>query len=396
MTIYALKHRLLRFCIGMGLTLIAMAIWQSVPSNPPNIATGQSDDENVADADVEITGDNSYCGLCHSQEGRSITLADGAVLDLQVDPHQIAASVHGDSNEVGALGCLDCHGDITFPHTTDLPADRRSYTVNAMQICMGCHTQQGEELADGVHAAGLARGNDRAATCIDCHGSHEVMPVGEDRAAVTQTCGDCHTVVFAEYQTSVHGEALFEGDPNVPGCIDCHGVHGIDHPTTAQARNRSPQLCADCHADEDLMAQYDISTNVFESYLADFHGTTVALFDQQDPDVASNKAVCIDCHGVHNIRPADDTKSTVAKENLLATCQECHPNATGDFPDAWVGHFAPTAEDNPLLFGVNTFYKLLIPTVLGGFVVLVATDVYAQIRRRLFGRGNHNHKGGAA
>ena len=53
---------------------------------------------------------------------------------------------------------------------------------------------------------------------------------------------------------SIHGDALLtEGNPDVPTCIKCHGVHDINDPTTALARVRSPQLCADCHADEELM-----------------------------------------------------------------------------------------------------------------------------------------------
>ena len=49
------------------------------------------------------------------------------------------------------------------------------------------------------------------------------------------------------------------------------------------------------------MNKYEISTEVFDTYVADFHGTTVILFEHQDPNVETNKAVCYDCHGVHNI-----------------------------------------------------------------------------------------------
>ena len=131
------------------------------------------------------------------------------------------------------------------------------------------------------------------------------------------------------------------------------------------------------------MAEYDISTHVFDTYLSEFHGTTVALFDQQDPNVATNKAVCFDCHGVHNILPADNEKSQVAKENLLITCQQCHPNATTNFPDSWVGHFEPTAEENPVFFAVQWFYRILIPMVLGGFAIMVASDIFGRLRRRV-------------
>jgi predicted CXXCH cytochrome family protein len=235
---------------------------------------------------------------------------------------------------------------------------------------------------DSVHYTALAAGNLRAATCVDCHGAHDVQPA-ESHQASALTCGNCHVSVFQEYERSVHGAALFNGDENVPTCVDCHGVHGIQHPTTALFRNRSPELCAGCHADPQLMAQYDITTNVFESYLTDFHGQTVALFEQQDPNVPTNKAVCIDCHGLHDIGRTDENTSRVVRENLLETCQQCHPGATSSFPDSWVGHFPPTLESHPLLFLVTLFYNILIPVTLGVFILLVATDIFRRIRERL-------------
>ena len=330
------------------------------------------------------SGDDSYCLLCHAQpEPATLTLPDGSTLDLRVEPETLAASVHGHPADVPPLGCVDCHDQQSYPHQGALPADARAYRVEASGRCVRCHEEQAAGLADGVHYEALARGNWRAATCVDCHGAHDVQPPDEPRSRIAETCGNCHRAVFAEFRQSVHGQALFEeDDPNVPTCIDCHGVHGIAHPTTAQFRNRSPELCATCHADADLMAQYDISTNVFDSYLTDFHGKTVALFEQQAADVATNKAVCFDCHGVHDIAPADSEKSRVVRENLLATCRQCHPDATANFPDAWVGHYEPTPESEPLLFAVNTFYAILIPSVLGGFVLLIATDIFRRIRRR--------------
>lgn len=391
-------QRFMVFILGAGLTLVVMSLAFGMPFEQN---TAQADeitlDEHVAqytpqegsDIGKEITGDNSFCLLCHSKEGRTLELPDGT-LDLHVSHETLANSVHGADNPEGALGCVDCHGEKSFPHEQISPASEREYSLTMSQTCAECHTDQAAGLNDGVHADGLARGNLRSATCTDCHGAHDVQAINDNTLVASQTCGDCHAIVFEEYAESVHGAALLEGDENVPGCTTCHGVHGIEHPTTAQARNNSPELCAECHADEDLMKEYDISTNVFDSYLSDFHGTTLALFDENDPEVATNKAVCYDCHGVHNITPADDTKSQVAKENLLATCQQCHPNATSDFPDSWVGHFEPTAESHPFLFGVDWFYKILIPTVLGGFAVLVASDIFARGRMRLTG-GGHGH-----
>ncbi len=331
------------------------------------------------------SGEDSYCLLCHAQpEPPTLALTDGSTLELRVDPATLAASVHGDPEDAPPLGCVDCHDQQAYPHQGALPADARAYRVAASARCVRCHEEQATGLADGVHYEALARGNWRAATCVDCHGAHDVQPPAEPRTRIAETCGNCHRAVFEQFRQSVHGVALFEeDDPNVPTCVDCHGVHGIAHPTTAQFRNRSPELCATCHADAELMAEYGISTNVFESYLTDFHGKTVALFEQQAEDVATNKAVCFDCHGVHDIAPVDAENSHVVRENLLATCRQCHPDATANFPDAWVGHYEPTPESQPLLFAVNTFYAILIPTVLGGFAVLIATDIFRRIRERV-------------
>jgi predicted CXXCH cytochrome family protein len=315
--------------------------------------------------------------ICHAQPDQSIPLPDGSMLDISVDPEGIEHSVHG---ELG-LGCIDCHGEDAFPHDDPLPPSARVFTIEMASICTDCHTAQANELIDSVHASALTGGNLRAATCVDCHGAHEVQPP-DNPPVIAQTCGACHQFVFGEFETSVHGESLLAGDPNVPTCTNCHGVHGIEHPTTALFRNRSPELCAECHADEDMMAEYDITTNVFDSYLSDFHGTTVALFAQQDPNVASSQAVCFDCHGVHDIKRVDAENSRVVRENLLETCQSCHPDATSDFPDSWVGHYPPTLDSHPLLFTVNAFYTILIPTVLGGFLLFVASDIFRRVHER--------------
>jgi predicted CXXCH cytochrome family protein len=328
-------------------------------------------------------GDNGYCLLCHAQPDQSVPLPDGSALNISIDAAALAESVHGDSNPMGALACTACHGEMSYPHQKPAPASARSYTLEMAAVCTTCHAQQAAGQADSVHAEALANGNLRAATCIDCHTAHTVKPPDTPRTHISETCGQCHTIAFADYQNSAHGKALFEGDANVPTCVDCHGVHGIQHPTTALFRNRSPELCADCHANEALMKQYGISTNVFDSYLTDFHGTTVQLFEQQDPGVATNKAVCFDCHGVHNIAPADAENSRVIKENLLETCQQCHPDATSNFPDAWVGHYEPTFDSQPLLYAVDTFYKILIPGVLAGFAALIGLDIFGRIRRRV-------------
>ena len=326
---------------------------------------------------------NAYCLLCHSQAGLTWKLPSGETLSLTVDENMLADSVHGTANQHGALNCADCHSNMTFPHQPDPAQNIREFQLERYTSCTNCHQDEATRSQDSVHAAALTSGTLEAATCIDCHGAHDVQQPDVPRQRISLTCGKCHGAIFDQYRTSVHGEALLvENNPDVPTCIDCHGVHNISDPTTALFRVRSPELCAKCHADAQLMDKYNITTNVFDSYLTDFHGTTVALFEQDDPNVATNKAVCYDCHGVHDIAKVDASNSRVIRENLLTTCRQCHPGATADFPAAWVGHFPPTLESQPLLFLVNTFYTLLIPVVVLGFVFLVLTDIFRRIRRR--------------
>jgi predicted CXXCH cytochrome family protein len=402
------------YTLLLGILMIAGVMFSQTPSTSRAAASGETiphygtlpyqdggddedtqdsegtDDEAAQDSDVESESEapsSGYCLLCHSQADRTLELPSGESLSLTIDRDALANSVHGDSNPSGYFECSACHGDYRYPHEPISSQTRRDYTLERYATCRSCHEDQYTHSQDGVHALAIQDGKVDAATCVDCHGAHDVQAPSEPRERISLTCGQCHGAIFDEYRTSVHGEALFQGNADVPTCIDCHGVHGIQNPTTAQFRVRSPQLCADCHADEELMGKYDINTHVFDSYLTDFHGSTVALFDQQDPTIETNKAVCYDCHGVHNISPADNFKSQVAKENLLITCQQCHPDARDDFPDAWVGHFQPTAEENPALFAVTWFYRIIIPLTVGGFLFLVGTDVFGRVRRRLFGSG---------
>ena len=262
----------------------------------------------------------------------------------------------------------------------------RDYKLEIFATCRTCHEEQYLHQQDSIHGIAVREGRVEAATCVDCHGGHDIQTPDEPRQRSSFTCGQCHGAIFELYRQSIHGSSLLEeGNPDVPTCIDCHGVHDIGDPTTNLFRVRSPELCAGCHADEDLMGGYGITTNVFESYLGDFHGTTVALFEQESPDVATNKAVCYDCHGVHDIRAVDDENSQVVQENLLATCQQCHPNATVNFPAAWIGHYPADFESQPVVFAVNTFYTILIPAVVGVFILLILTDVIRRIRQRVRG-----------
>jgi hypothetical protein len=161
-------------------------------------------------------------------------------------------------------------------------------------------------------------------------------------------------------------------------------VHNIGDPTTAAFRLNSPSICARCHTDTSIMDRYGISTQVLSTYVADFHGSTVTLFEKLSPDAETNKPVCFDCHGVHDIKSVTDPeKGLQVRENILARCQVCHPSANANFSEAWLSHYIPTQDKYPLVYFVNVFYQLFIPGVLGGMAVLIALDISWRVRQRL-------------
>lgn len=331
--------------------------------------------------------DNKTCLACHGKPDQQITLPSGEILYLTIDEDEYNNSVHGK----GGYACVQCHTDIReYPHPPSSAATRREVTLQNYQSCAHCHQEKYDATLDSVHQKALAGGNQNAAVCTDCHGAHNTQPPNEPLSRSAQMCELCHSQIYNQYKDSVHGAALIgEGNPDVPSCIDCHGVHNVQGPSTVQSFHLySPDICAECHVDDELMTEYGISTHVFETYVSDFHGTSVVLFEPKAPGQETNKPVCVDCHGIHNILPPNDPNSSVMKDNLLGTCQRCHPDASSNFSGAWLGHYEPNPNKYPIVFFVDLFYKIFIPTILGGMAIFVITDA----ARRLIKRGKeHSH-----
>jgi len=333
----------------------------------------------AAQTDGEPVFDNEYCLGCHGNEGMQTTLPSGEVLELTFDVDAHEASVHGPVD----IPCVLCHTNITeFPHEPiDVP-DLRAWTLERNQACANCHDVQAVSGKDNVHAEALAAGQREAAVCTDCHDAHNANKPVAHTPEIADTCGECHGEIYELYEGSVHGEALLTGNRDVPTCTDCHGVHDLEGPSLPEFHLFSPRICADCHEDPELMGKYDIRADTFDTYIADFHGTTVVLFEALAPDQETNKAVCVDCHGVHNIQSADDPNSQTFKDNILGTCQRCHPDATANFPSSWLGHYTPSPDSALLVWLAAWFYKIVIPITISGMLAYVAMLTYRSRRNR--------------
>ncbi len=325
--------------------------------------------------------DIDTCLSCHGDKSMSVKLPSGETRDLFVEREAFTRSVHG-----GKLGCTDCHTDIVdVPHASKPFASKREFTIAYYEACKRCHFANYSKTLDSVHYPAIARGDRMAPTCVDCHGAHDVTRPNQPRSHISQTCAVCHQGVSNTYAKSVHGRALIEEkNVDVPTCTDCHQSHAIAGPHAPGWRLKSPDLCANCHANAGMMKKYGLSTSVMQTYLADFHGTTASLQKSETPAVEGGQvvALCIDCHGVHDIMKTDAPNSAVMKANVTKTCQKCHPGASQNFSAAWLSHYEPTFKNAPLVYSVKIAYYILIPFMIGGLVLQILLHLWRVVVNR--------------
>jgi Cytochrome c3 len=147
------------------------------------------------------------------------------------------------------------------------------------------------------------------------------------------TCVDCHSALDAPLKVT---QDQFAQDVHFQKGLSCASCHGGD-PTKADMdamskaagfrgkpdRKAIPGLCGKCHSDAAFMRQYNPSlrTDQLSQYQTSVHGKLLAKGD-------TKVALCIDCHSVHNIRPASDTRSTVHPTNIAQTCSRCHADTS--------------------------------------------------------------------
>lgn len=282
---------------------------------------------------------NDDCLACHGDPDAKRENGTSIGLDDKV----FAASTHG------PLACVDCHKDLAtlqeFPHPEKL----------AKVACATCHDEEGAKYHDSIHSwakekAGLTAA---APACADCHGKHDIR--GRDdatarvfRANVPATCGSCHQGVIASFDKGVHAAALKGGNAKAPVCTDCHSAHTIQRADTDTFRVSVATECGTCH------------TDVVESFRRTFHGKVTELG-------FSRVAACADCHGAHEILPASNPASKIAKANLVQTCGACHKGANESFVQ-YDPHPNPrNYARSPVMWWVNRFYTIVIAGCFGFF-----------------------------
>jgi hypothetical protein len=321
-----------------------------------------------------FTSEEQYCMKCHDHAS-ILHFANNETLPLKVDLLLLNTSVHG------KLSCSDCHfGFSSEEHPQRNFRTRRDFTLASAESCRRCHFDKYTKTLESIHYTVLSQGKLNAPVCTDCHGSHKIYRIGRDRTESAKRCQRCHAKEYDIYAKSVHGNALInEQNQDVPVCVDCHTAHTIEDPLSVDYRERIPEMCSNCHGKKEIIGKYGLSPDVVKTYLSDFHGVNLSLYKMQKGEADKPHktiAVCTDCHGRHNIKTTRGAEAAVIKTNLLKRCQMCHPDATGNFPDAWLSHYEPSLKRAPLVYLAGLVYKIFIPILLVGFVLQILLHIW--------------------
>jgi len=367
---------------------------------------------------------DSDCLACHSDPTLT-TEVDGKTVSLFVDAAKQKQSIHG-----GMFACVDCHTDVkslaheTAPrkitcaqcHADAQEAYSHSYHAKAKagggaaancQDCHGgahqilaatdakspvnhenipatcgrCHGQKFLMESNGesgqpfvsyqhsVHGLAVGKGSKKAAVCTDCHGAHEILPANNAQSPIYKfnvpaTCGKCHAEVEQTFLQSIHGQGISRGNGLAPVCTDCHGIHSIkahiDPNSPVSEQNLALTTCARCHEGVRLSQEFGVEGNRVSTYLDSYHG----LASEGGSVVVAN---CASCHGVHNILPSSDPRSTINRANLDATCGKCHKGVTQKFTLNKVHMDRGQSKDvgSIAVRWVRWFYLVLIFAVIG-------------------------------
>jgi hypothetical protein len=346
---------------------------------------------------------NEICFACHGDKGAKGVSGKS----IAVDGAAFGKSVHGELK----LECTACHADVS---SKKLPHPEKLQPVS----CGNCHEKAVQEYRTTVHGVAVKGGSTAAATCADCHGTHDIKrskdPASRtSHAGLEATCGKCHGNeamvrearlpggnVASKFHDSIHGRALAgAARASAPTCTNCHGAHSIQSksdPQSSTHRARIPDTCGACHTKErqsfaqgqhgklrqegnlaapgcsDCHGAHSIQphdmplfqTEVIKecgschvSYLATYRDT---FHGQVTALGYSRIATCASCHGSHEILPASNPASTVSPQNRLQTCQKCHVGANQNF-----ANYDPHANRhdrarNPLYYYSGKFMEWLL------------------------------------
>lgn len=304
-----------------------------------------------------LSGQNEDCFDCHSDDEMTLERKGKEIL-LYVDEEKYGASVHAD------LECVECHMDFDAeeePHKAgsdiykvdcyecheveDIPSgihaeknvqcfdchskheiqEAATLTTRGNEFCMQCHKSRSvRSYALSTHNYQKRNGKKKAG-CNGCHGAdtHAIIGTDYSESQLEDLCAQCHKTKVKEFRISLHGRALANGKFLAPNCITCHDSHAVIPSSNKKSKTYKmniPGLCGECHKEGTKISDLESISqhNILEDYQQSIHGD--GLFRRG----LIVSAVCTDCHFTHNILPHENRKSSINRNNIVATCTQCH------------------------------------------------------------------------
>ncbi len=321
------------------------------------------------------------CYLCHNKIA---------------DEHK--ESIHGISIASGmfeAAHCWDCHGSHKIVKISS--SESLVYSKNLVKTCGKCHDdpifseehyssvkQPGKMYSTSVHGKLVQMGRMDAASCITCHGVHNIKNRIQPGSTIShinlsKVCSECHKEISEEYEQSIHWIAVKKGVHESPSCNDCHSEHSIHAINTVNKREEIKKMqeetCLSCHQNLLLSARFGINGESAKHYQDSYHGLAVIRGDKE-------AAMCVDCHGVHKILPKYHKESSIHEDNVVKTCANCHEGASEVFSKSY-SHTSKDIDSSKFIENiVETIYFWLIVIVIGGMALHNLLIFFHEIRDR--------------
>jgi hypothetical protein len=328
-----------------------------------------------------------------------------------VKPATLEHSIHA------PIDCVECHQDLA---TAEMPHPEKLQKVD----CASCHSDAADLYKVSAHARARVAGSSVAATCADCHGTHDIRPKSDPESSahhlkIAATCSKCHGSeeiiakgnlprdVTSAFADSIHGTVLQKSGLMVaPTCSSCHGAHDIRPPADPESRvgkGHVASTCGSCHQGIARQFEGGVHAAVLKTGSTDApacqtchtahsvqrsesHGWQLSVINQcgtchaermstfrdtfhgQVSALGSRSAAsCADCHGAHQILPASDPQSPIAPGNLVKTCSKCHEHANENFVKFDPHANKHDAARNPALYYTSKFMVALLFGVFGAF-----------------------------
>lgn len=288
------------------------------------------------------TKSDEECFICHEDQNLTMKKEEKKV-SLYVNQKEFKASVHNslycnnchiDYNpeqiphnpQNNIVNCLKCHDNIEHNpkdvhrnikcgncHDYHYVKFAKNLSQNQNEFCLQCHKSKDvQSFKTGLHSK-------KNVKCPDCHNSgHNVLSI--KNKDVSNVCAKCHWKSKNDFDKSIHGILMNNGNKNAPDCADCHGVHKIIN----NKMSIESQACLKCHLDEKL---YPEEKNGSAKSVSKYN-TSIHASIQKNGKVSAG---CVDCHGSHVIQPENHPESSTGRTRMTETCGKCHLDVAKSF-----------------------------------------------------------------